>query len=203
MKRTVVEILAVLALALVAVGAWWWADRRRGERLETERAQSQERLRTLESAANRWADALAASEAEAAFRAFASGIQPLVLANQAQAIDQSVGALLELPGIAFVHVVAPDGSVLATSDRKLATTGSIPDEGRWVLETAGLAVRRSADPGVLELAAPVVGAAGPAGFLWLAYDTGAVMAEERPVDWPGATVPAPEPPAPAGEPAAI
>jgi hypothetical protein len=201
MKRIAVELLVVLALALVAAGLWWRTGRGAERRLAGQQTTAAQQRAALESAANRWAEALVASEAEAAFRAFASGIQPLVLANQRQALDQAVGALLALGAVEFVHVVAPDGAILATSDRKLATTGRIPAEGRWVLETASLAVRRGQHPGGLELAAPVVGAAGPAGFLWLGYDTGRVMSEERPPDWPGETVPVPE--AARGAPAAV
>ena len=108
------------------------------------------------------------------------GIHPLVLPERADTLDQAVAALLELPAVEGVHVVAADGRVLASSDRKLETTGVLDERDRWVLATTELTTREGDRPGVVQLAAPIVGPAGPAGYLWLAYDAEAAREAARP-----------------------
>jgi hypothetical protein len=182
-KRVGVEILIVLVLALAGAGLWWGQDRRHASRLAQERSLCRVHVASLREQAERWADGLAAGEAAAAFRAFAAGVQPAVLSGRRESVEQAVTALLELPGIDAVHVLGADGAVLAGSDRKLLTTGRVDERGAWVLATTALTTRAGDRPGVVELAAPVVGAAGPAGFLWIGYRTGRVRDAARPEGW--------------------
>lgn len=179
-KRIGWEFLIVLLLLVVVVGVWWWQGRVADREVARVRAETEQQVRAVEQDARQWAEALAASEAEAAFRAFAAGVAPLILAGERQAVDQALGGLLELSSIAFVHVLAPDGGVIASSDRKLTTTGLAGPGAEWALGSTGLATRAGDQPGITELAAPVVGPAGPAAYLWLGYDTGRLVESARP-----------------------
>jgi len=169
-KRFGIEALIIAILLIALVGVWWFMDRRAaGERERLETAW-EERVAAAEAETARWTEALAAGEATAVFRAFAAGIHPLVLPERPDSLDQAVAALLELPAIEGVHVVAADGRVLASSDRKLETTGRLDERDAWVLATTALTTREGDRPGVVQLAAPIVGPSGPSGYLWLAYD---------------------------------
>ena len=182
-KRFGIEALIIAILLIALVGVWWFMDRRAaGERERLETAW-EERVAAAEAETARWTEALAAGEATAVFRAFAAGIHPLVLPERPDSLDQAVAALLELPAIEGVHVVAADGRVLASSDRKLETTGRLDERDAWVLATTALTTREGDRPGVVQLAAPIVGPSGPSGYLWLAYDAeGAREAARSPAD---------------------
>ncbi len=183
MKRIGIEVLVVAVLVLVVAGVWSWG-----------RHTTAREVAAREQACRGWVDTVAGSEATMVFRAFAAGVHPLVLSGEPQGLDQAVGALLELPGVEFVHVVARDGTVLASSDRKLLTTGRLGSDAAWVLETGELEQRPGAG-GVVEMASPVVGPSGPAGFVWMGYDTASVVAQGRPAGW-GEEKPAGEAPRP-------
>lgn len=179
-KRLGTEVLIIAVLVLALVGLWWYMDHRaEAGRAELE-ADWQVRVDVAEAAAERWTEALARSEAEAVFRAFAAGVHPLVLPGRGDTLDQAVAGLLELSAVEGVHVVGADGRVLASSDRKVLTTGRLDERDSWVLATSDLEVTEGDRPGVLQLAAPIFGPAGPAGFLWLAYDVEQARAETRP-----------------------
>jgi hypothetical protein len=181
-------LLIVLALVLVAAGIWFFMSRGKENALAAERAACDERVATLTTAGESWAGTLATGQAEAAFRAFAAGVHPLVLrGGQSGGLDQAIGALLELPGVAFVHLLAADGTVIASSDRKLSTTGQVGDAGAWVLSTTDMVSRGGDVPGTIEIGAPVVGAAGPAGYLWMGYAVDEVREGARPAGWAGDT----------------
>ncbi len=179
-KRFGIEALIVAVLLVAVAGVWWFKDR--GAESERERLEAawQEQVAAAEATTGSWTEALAAGEATAVFRAFAAGIHPLVLPERADSLDQAVAALLELPAVEGVHVVAADGRILASSDRKLETTGRLDERDAWILETAALTTREGDRAGVVQLAAPIVGPAGPAGYLWLAYDSEAAREAARP-----------------------
>jgi len=181
-KRFGIESLVVLVLLLAIAGVWWVMDQRATSDLDELNSDWQARVYQLERQTARWADALAESEAEAVFRSFASGVHPLVLSDRRDGLDQAVGGLLELPGIDSVHILSASGEVLVSSDRKLETTGQVDERGVWVLATTDLVRRDSELPGITELAAPIVGPAGPAGFLWLTYNTTEVKESTRPAE---------------------
>ena len=179
-KRLGVEALVILVLVLVGAGTWWWKDREAAGRLgrleETCRAQ----VTAARAESEAWAGSVAAGEATAVFHAFAAGVQPAVLAGRRDSLDQAVTALLALPGVAAVHVLGADGEVLATSDRKLLATGRLDARDAWVLATTDLTIRPSDHPGVTDVAAPVIGAAGPAGYLWMSYRTDEIRDAAKP-----------------------
>ena len=179
-RRFAVESLIVLILLLVAAGIWWWKDR------EIVRAREDAAARVVEVAAEaeRWAAELAAHEAESAARSFAAGVAPQVLAERAESVEQAVLSLLEVEAVVFVHILDPEGGVIASSDRKLTTTGMAGAEAGWALTTEELTTRPSNRPGVLELAAPIVGPTDAKGYLWMGYDTARRVEETRPVTLP-------------------
>lgn len=180
-KRSGIEIVVVLVLVIAIFGVWWWTDRQATQEMEALRQETDARIAEAREQARSWADSLAQSEAEAAFRSFAAGIAPSVLA-QRNDLDQAVGGLLDLPGIVFVHVIGADGSVMATSDRKVGSLENASEYARWALGATKVTRRESERGGVLELAAPVVGSTGPAGYLWMGYDTGQVLEATRPAE---------------------
>lgn len=179
-QRIGIVVLAVLVLLGVLAGAWWWNDRQAERELEELRTTMESRVAAVQREAREQSAALHRSEARAAFRSFAAGIAPSVLAKRGEGLDQAVGGLLEVPGVVFVHVIQADGAVLATSDRKLATLDNATEYAQWALGSTKLTVRESEREGVLELAAPVVGPTGPAGYLWMGYDTGRTTEATRP-----------------------
>jgi hypothetical protein len=180
MRRILVELLIVVILGGAVYGAWAYQDRRRREELAAQAATAAATAADLRGKAQFWAEALTASEAEAVFRAFLAGIAPAVLAARDESVEQSAVALLDLRGIDFVHLLRPDGSVLYSSDAKLATAGSAGERGAWALAASELTTRAGDTRGVTEIAAPVMGPDGPAAFLWIGYRTGAVEDETRP-----------------------
>jgi len=188
-KRLGVEALVVVVLALGSAGIWWWKDREAAAR----ERQWETRVDQLRQEAGKWAAELASGEAKAVFGSFAAGIAPPVLAERTESVDQAVVGLLELPAVVFVHVVAPDGTVIASSDRKLMTAGQVGEAARWALATEDIENRASERAGVLEVAAPIVGPAGAKAFLWLGYDVSARVETTRPSGWGGNTGSAPSP----------
>ena len=191
-KRIGIEIVIILVLVVAIFGIWWWMDRQATQQAEDLRQEMESRVAETRETARGWADDLARSEAEAAFRSFAGGIAPTVLAKRTDDLSQAVGGLLEMPGIIFVHVIGADGSVLATSDRKLATLENASEQARWALGASKLTTRESERGGVMELAAPVVGPTGAAGYLWMGYDTGQVLRETRPESFEASAAPGPD-----------
>jgi hypothetical protein len=179
-KRLGIEAIVIVLLALAILGVWWWRGHVAENEVTTLRTTQEEEVRALRNESSQWAGRLATGEAEAVFRAFAAGIAQQVLPGGDPNLDQAVGGLLELPGVAFVHVLGPDGTVLATSDRKLSVTGRAGDDARWALESTDLVTRASRQPGVTELAAPIVGSAGAAGYLWMGYETQRRLEDARP-----------------------
>ena len=184
-KRVGIEFLIILVLVLAAAGIWMYKDHTAQLAIEAQREACAAQTAALADSGERWAQAVADGEAHAAFAAFAAGVHPLVLRGGGETLDQAIGALLELPSVSFVHILAPDGAVLSSSDRKLTTTGQVGEDGTWVLTTSGVVERKGATPGARELAAPLVGPSGPAAFLWMGYDIGSAVDEARPADWPG------------------
>lgn len=168
--RWLYELLVVLLLCAVGYGAWWWQGvQHRSEMLEKTR-QLRETYETKEAEITKRLRAAASNEATAVATAFAAGIRPLVEEGRFEDVDAAVLSILELPGVAFVHVVDRDGNVLVSSDRKLLATGRVAPGSDWVLEAGG-PVQRVAAAGVIEIAVPMPrGESEGDAVLWIGHD---------------------------------
>ncbi|HEX5759788.1 MAG TPA: hypothetical protein VF121_11385 [Thermoanaerobaculia bacterium] len=175
-NRTLIEVAAAAVLILIFL-AVWGVSRGRAER-ERERlaAGHETALAEAQRACEARAERLAASEAEAVFRAFAAGIQGSALGRQKGMLDMAKGVLLQLPHVAFVHVLAPDGAVLTSSNEKYAVAGRADGRASWALGARQLQKRRGDLPGTVEIAAPFQGASGRTAVLWMAYKTHELLA---------------------------
>lgn len=180
MRRTVIEIVGFLVLAAFAYGLWWSAGRQREAALTEQRESYEAEIADLRVKSDFWASELAASEAEAAFRAFIAGISPAVLGGRIDSADLSLISLLDLPGVDFAHLLRPDGMVVSSSDRKLTSAGTAGERAAWALGTTEITSRQSATQGVTELAAPIPGPDGPVAFVWLGYRTEEAKERSRP-----------------------
>ena len=176
-KRLVVEIAAGLLLILIAFAAWSTAQRR-GERQAAElQARHEHAAAQMRQECEARAERLATSEAQAAFRAFAAGIQGITLGQQKGMLDMAKGGLLRLPHVAFVHVLGPDGKVMTSSNEQYQVAGQADARASWALEAADLRTRPGDLPGTIEIAAPFQGASGRVAVLWLGYKTRELLAE--------------------------
>jgi len=179
-RRTLTELLIIVVLGLLAYGIWQWQESRRNRELSEQAATCEGEIGTLTERAEFWARGLAASEAEAAFRAFLAGVSPALLAGRTESAEQAATQLLSLPGVDFVHILRPDGELIYTSDAKLTATGSGVAPDSWALTVEELTTRAGETRGVTELASPVLGPEGPVAVLWLGYRTDALFEEMRP-----------------------
>lgn len=173
LRRWLIELIAVLALAGVIGGLYGWFAHRQAvlERAcETQRADTQKETATS-------LDVLTWGRAEAVFRAYTAGIHAAVLAGRKESLEQSVEELVRLPGVAAVHLLQPDGSVITSSDRKLLITGQVGARGAWALETQDFAQRAGDMNGTTELAMQIQDAAGVKAVLWMVYDTERIKAQ--------------------------
>lgn len=180
MKRSLIEIVFVVLAVAALFGLWKWADVN-AQRAVGETVQRHEIETTrLQQGAVEWANALAASQAEAVFEAFAAGIQPAVLADSQDSLAVSKQQLLHLPNLAFVHLLEPDGIVIFSSDERLTVAGIVGERARWALDAAELIQRPGELEGTLELAAPIEGVSETEAVLWMGYDVSGVAADARP-----------------------
>ena len=153
LPRWLWEALILLVIAAVGYGVWWWLGIEHRADLQAQKDQlTTEHQAELKKAKQAVAAALS-SEATAAAVAFSSGIGALVAEERWQDVDEAALQLLELPGVAFVHVLAPDGTVRVSSDRKLLATGRAGPRAKWALESDGV-VQRAGQLETLEVALP-------------------------------------------------
>ena len=180
MKRILWEVGIVLVLLAAIFGLWKWseinAERAVGEQVQRGQAE----LARVREDCNAWVANLADDQAEAVFMAFAAGIQSSVLAGRTDALAEAKTQLLHLPEILFVHVLAPDGTVLLSSDEKLNTTGRADERAAWALAAQELTRHPGERPGSVELAAPILGTDGPQAILWIGYHTERLKERTRP-----------------------
>lgn len=197
-KRLLIEIAIVVVVALIGFGAWWWCARQSDAVAREIAADYEARIDTVRQNCEVWAASMAAEQAEAVLRSFAAGAYPSLMSGRGgENLDIAVGALLELPGVEFAHLLGGDGRVITSSDRKFTIMGEVPDRAQWALGVSELASRRGDRPGTVELAAPILSTAGTEAVLWMGYDTAGVTESHRPETLASAAA-APE----AGEPAA-
>lgn len=179
-KRLILEIAIVVLLVLTCIALWNWGQQESEKRAAELTAQHESAAARLRQECETQAERLARSEAEAVFRAFAAGIQGSALGQQTGMLDMAKGSLLQLPHVAFVHVLAPDGQVLTSSNEKYAVAGQADARAAWALEATDLRTRAGDLPGTIEIAAPFQGASGRAAILWLGYKTQELLAQAEP-----------------------
>jgi hypothetical protein len=180
-KRLLIEIAVVLLVALIGYGAWWWCSRQAERSVAELSVDYEARIATVRQNCELWAASMAAQQAEAVLRSFAAGVYPSLMADrEGEDMDVAIGALLELPGVEFAHLIGADGTVLASSDRKFTILGVIGERADWALGVTELTSRQGDRAGTLELAAPILSTAGTEAIVWLGYDTQGVMESCRP-----------------------
>ncbi len=175
-KRLILEIVVASLLVLICFAIWSTAQRRSERQLAELEARQETALSQVRQDCGARAGRLAASEATAVFRAFAAGIQGATLGQQKGMLDMAKGSLLRLPHVAFIHVLAPDGKVLTSSNGKYAVAGKADARASWALQAADLQTRPGDLPGTTEVAAPFQGASGRVAVLWLGYKTQELLA---------------------------
>lgn len=180
-KRLLIEAAIVLVVALIGFGAWWWCARQADRSAREIAADYEARIETMRQNCELWAASMAAEQAEAVLRSFGAGAYPSLMgAAGGEELDVAIGALLELPGVQFAHLLAGDGRVITSSDRKFTIMREVPERAEWALGVTELTSRRGDRAGTVELAAPILSTAGTEAILWLSYDTAAVMESCRP-----------------------
>lgn len=158
LRRAVVELILLATLVAAVYGHWQWQEWRRERDVTREReAAATELGRQLEA------------EASAVMSAFRAGIGPSVVAGRWSELDVATTSLLDLPRVAFAHVLRPDGTVLASSDAKLRADGNAREVAAWALGTTSPTLRTGEIEGLIEVAAPILSLTGPTAFLWLGY----------------------------------
>lgn len=170
-KRLMIEIGVALLLILIGWAVWSFSRQRGEQQLSELRTRNESTADQMRQDYGRRAAELADGEAQAVFRAFAAGIQGSVLGQQKGMLEMAKGELLRLPHVAFVHVLAPDGRVLTTSNEKYSVAGRADERAAWALQATGLQTRTGDLPGTLEIAAPFQGTSGKVAVLWLGYKT--------------------------------
>lgn len=178
-KRLIVEVVVALLLVLICFAIWNTAQRRAERQFGESEARQKIAVSQAEEECTARAERLATSEATAVFRAFAAGIQGAALGQQTGMLDMAKGSLLQMPHVAFVHVLAPDGKVLASSNEKYVVAGRGDSRASWALQAADLQTRPGDLPGTIEIAAPFQGASGRTAVLWLGYKTRELLATAR------------------------
>jgi hypothetical protein len=176
-RRVMWEGIILVVLVVAAAGAYKVMERGWRQQILDEHQRSVAELAAFRNGAAELGESMARRQTEAVLRAFAAGVQPSLLAGKDDAVDTALGQLLELDGVVFVHVLRPDGSVVATSDRKLMTTGEAGARGRWALQAPGFAMRDGKVAGTTEAVLPMPTVADGRVIVWLAYDTSRLISE--------------------------
>ena len=168
--RWLIEVLVFLLLCAAGYGVWWWQGIQHRSEMTERTRELRETYEAKEREIARKLHAAASNEATAVATAFAAGIRPLVQDGRFDDVDAAVLSILEVPGVAFVHLLDRDGTVLVSSDRKMLATGQAGARGEWALGAAG-AVQRIAGSGVIEIAVPLTRREGQGdAVLWLGFD---------------------------------
>lgn len=184
-KRVIVEVVVALLLILIGAAIWNTAKQRSERQLARSEARQKIAVSQAQHECDARAERLATSEATAVFRAFAAGIQGATLGQQRQMLEMAKGSLLRLPHVAFVHVLAPDGKVLTSSNQQYAVAGEADARASWALQATDLQTRTGDLPGTVEIAAPFQGASGRTAVLWMGYKTQELLAGTRQGGEPG------------------
>lgn len=175
-KRLILEVVMALLLILICAAIWNTAQQRSEQQLAESEARQKIAVSQVRHESDARAERMATSEATAVFRAFAAGIQGATLGQQRGMLDMAKGGLLRLPHVAFVHVLAPDGKVLTSSNEQYGVAGQADDRASWALQATDLRTRTGDLPGTVEIAAPFQGASGRVAVLWMGYKTQELLA---------------------------
>jgi hypothetical protein len=176
MKRILWAAAALICIAIGFVLAQQYERNRTDTRIGTLQAQQDQEMARLRNELDTRVDSMARTQGEIVLQAFAAGISPAVLAGRREGVEIAAVSMLHVPGIAGIHVLALDGSVIYSSDAKLTATGEGNYRGAWALAATELIARPSTRPEVLDIAAPIVNAGTPQAVAWLEYDLAAVKA---------------------------
>lgn len=171
-RRILWTAAALVCIALGFVLAQQYERNRSDKRIHTLQEQQAAEIERVQSEV----DAIARTQGQIVLRAFAAGIAPSVLAGRRESVEMAAVDLLVVPGIAGIHVLAPDGAVIYSSDAKLATTGEGAYRGSWALNATELVSQASTRPNVIDYAIPVLGGGERKAVIWLEYDVAAVKA---------------------------
>lgn len=96
-KRLMIEIGVAVLLILACFAIWSLAQQSGERRLADVRSRNEAALGQMRQDCQARAEKLAMGEAQAVFRAFAAGIQGIVLGQQKGMLDMAKGGLLRLP----------------------------------------------------------------------------------------------------------
>jgi type II secretory pathway pseudopilin PulG len=171
LPRAVWELVVLLIIALAAMVAWQIVDSKHQKQLNELKSQLRVELEEQREEVRLSQEQLVASAAEGVLRAFVAGAHSAILAGDRRAVDQALVALLQLPEVTFVHILEDDGTVIATSDRKLATAGLPAASADWALAVAELTSRPGKGIGATELAVVVTRPDETRAIVWIGYAT--------------------------------
>lgn len=181
-KRILLTVAALACVALGFVAARQIDQAQHSERVASMQAEHNRQLAESRAAGKQWAEAVARTQGEVALRAFAGAISPAVQAGRREGVEIAAVSLLHVPGIAGIHVLGLDGTVLYSSDAKLVATGEAEYRAGWALQISELTSRPSTRPGVIDIAMPVGSADQALAVVWLEYDVNAVVEAARPAE---------------------
>lgn len=177
-------ILATIGLVLVAggaaYGAWKLQDRNWSYRLEQQKELHARETTALITQAQGWAEAVAKRNATQLLRAFVAGIQPSLLAERSESLEQACVTLLRIEGVRAIHLLRPDGTVIYSSDAKFATGGSVDDRATCALAATELTARPGNEPHVVEMATPLADSGTVVAFVWMKVLLSPALDAERP-----------------------
>lgn len=169
-RRVLWETVGIVILLAVAAVAWQWQGWKADQQAEEMSAAHLAQIATMHRSHSEQLTAQAEAETEAVARALAAGMAPAVRSRRVEALDQAKTSALGIERVVFVHVLQADGTVLTTSDDKLATSGSAGDDAAWALGATELQIRAAAVADRLEVAVPLTGQGGTEAVLWMGYD---------------------------------
>ena len=167
-------------LAILGAVVWWSGGRadRHAESLTEQHKEAlnaaehrhREEIETLRQTWKGLSQARARGQAMAVFAAFEAGIHTAAAARWQNYLENAKDALAAQPAVLFVHLVTPQGRIIATTDDELATSGRLDEQGEWALATEALTSRESDVTDALELAAPILEKGRTVAVLWMGYD---------------------------------
>jgi hypothetical protein len=159
------EVVVFSLLAAGIYGAWEFQAYRSRQVLALESERWTAAVARLEQKVAQQAGHQDERDGEVAFHAFAAGLAAVGLGE----MTPSITALLHVEEVRFVHILHLDGTVIASSDRKLETLGRADEGESWSLGVTELVVRTIPGRGT-EVAGPIV-VGGEDAVLWLGWRT--------------------------------